>query len=181
MEKRNENISSLISVAITGPESTGKSQLACKLAEHYNTAWVPEYAREYIDMLGREYNFEDIVTIAKQQHENKNIYAEKAQGFLFSDTELIVTKVWSEFKYKKCDPWILDNIKTQKYDLYLLCDIDLPWQTDPQREHPHLRRELFNIYLDELNSYNFPFEIISGLGSQRLMNAVNAINKLIKK
>ena len=170
----------LIRIAVTGLESTGKSRLAEELAKHYSTVWVPEYAREYIDKLGREYEQNDILKIAKKQIENEVLMNEKANRILFSDTELIVTKVWSEFKYKKCDPWILENIKKYEYDLYLLCDIDIPWEYDPQREHPHLRKYLLDVYTKELEEYNFNYALISGLNEKRLENAIRAIKLKVK-
>jgi NadR type nicotinamide-nucleotide adenylyltransferase len=162
-------------IAITGPESTGKSTLAENLADHYKTVWVPEYAREYIDKLDRPYIREDILAIAKKQLENENKIAKTATRFLFCDSELIVTKIWSEDKYKSCDEWILRKIEEHKYDLYLLCYIDLPWQDDPQREDPHRREYLFDLYLQELTERDLPFFVISGSGKKRLKNAVKQI------
>ena len=170
----------LIRIAITGPESTGKSDLAKNLAEHYRTVWVPEYAREYLDKLNREYNYEDILLIAKGQVKAETGMLEKANRFLFADTEMIVLKIWCEVKYGKCHPWILNQLAKQNYDLYLLTDIDLPWQPDPLREHPDKRRELFNLYLDEMKKRNLPFEIVSGFGDQRLANAIEIIEKRFK-
>jgi len=86
-------------IAITGPESTGKSELAKKLAKHYNTVWVPEFSREYIDNINRPYDYDDIIEIAKGQLNREKEAEKKANKFLFCDTELIVAKIWSEFKY----------------------------------------------------------------------------------
>ena len=162
-------------IAITGPESTGKSMLAEQLAGYYHTLWVPEFARSYIDNLGRPYVEQDILTIAQGQLAHEQQLTGKANQYLFCDTELIVTKIWSEFKYGHCDPWIEENIEKNRYHLFLLCDIDLPWVEDPQREHPHLRKQLFDLYLRELTERKFPFRIISGIGESRLKNAVRVI------
>jgi NadR type nicotinamide-nucleotide adenylyltransferase len=167
-------------IAITGPESTGKSWLAENLAKHFNTAWVPEYSREYLAGLGREYGFEDIVRIAKGQLKLEEDEARMADRFLFCDTDLLVTKVWSEFKYDACDPWILEQVKIHRYDLYLLCDIDLPWEFDPLREHPDRRKELFEIYRRHLREMKVNFSIVSGSGQKRLENAINAIDERLK-
>ncbi|MBM3435986.1 MAG: ATP-binding protein, partial [Bacteroidetes bacterium] len=122
-------------IAITGPECTGKSELAVRLAQHFKTLWIPEYAREFISKLKRPYTYDDILTIAKKQVTLENEASAKADKILISDTELIVCKIWCEFKFRKCHPWILEKINQQSFDLYLLTDIDLPWQPDPQREH----------------------------------------------
>jgi len=166
-------------IAITGPESTGKSQLARQLATHYNTIYVPEYAREYINILERPYNKQDILEIAKGQFAKEKELESKAKKYLFCDTELIVTKIWCEHKYGNCHEWILEMINKNKYDLFLLTDIDLPWQEDPQREHPDLRKYLFQLYYDELRERNFNFKIISGLKEDRLRNAIRAVESIL--
>lgn len=151
--------------------------LAKNLAHHFGTVWVEEYAREYIDKLNRPYNEDDILKIAEGQLHNEQELLSRADKFLFCDTELIVAKIWSEVKYGRCNSWILDKISLNPYDLYLLCDIDLPWEDDPQREHPHMRKELFQLYHDELTFRNFTFEIIRGMGDDRMNNAIKAMER----
>ncbi len=170
-------MTNIIKIAITGPESTGKSRLALELAEHYKTVYVPEFAREYIDHLNRPYTQEDILKIAKGQISEEERWIKRADHMLFCDTELIVTKIWSEVKYGNCDPWILQKIEENKYDLFLLCNIDLPWEADPQREHPHMREKLFTLYHNELTKRGFLFKVVSGSGQERLMNTIGFIDK----
>jgi len=164
-------------IAITGPESTGKTWLASKLAEHVNTAWIPEFARGYLFELNRSYNYDDLLHIAQNQYSQNSSSRVQARDFLFCDTELIVTKIWCNVKYGRCHPWIEQHILKQNFDLYLLTDIDLPWEPDPQREHPGLRDHLMDLYLKELRHYQFPFSIISGQKDARLKNAVEAIRQ----
>ncbi|MBI9033364.1 MAG: ATP-binding protein [Bacteroidales bacterium] len=168
-------------IAITGPESTGKSTLASDLAEHYKTVWVPEYAREYLEKINRSYEFDDISIIAKEQKKLENQYIDRAKDLLFCDTELLVTKIWSEYKYGNCDHWILNELKNPGYDLYLLTDIDIPWEYDPQRENPTERKELFDRYYNELIQMKFPFKIINGTREIRLQNAIHYIDQLVLK
>jgi NadR type nicotinamide-nucleotide adenylyltransferase len=169
----------LAKIAITGPESTGKSMLAGQLADHYRTVWVPEYAREFINNLDRPYNQADILEIAKGQIRSETAICRQASELLICDTELIVTKIWSDVKFGNCDPWILNTIQNHKYNLYLLCDIDIPWAEDPQREHPHLRVHLFSLYKEELQTRKFPFFIVSGLGRDRLENAIRIVENFL--
>jgi len=166
-----------LKIAITGPESTGKSMLAEQLASHYRTVWVPEYARTYINRLNRPYNQEDILEIAKGQIRSEYEITTGGNKIMFYDTELIVTKIWSEVKYGNCNPWILSMIERNNYDLYLLCNIDLPWTEDPQREHPHLREYLFDLYLEEMKRRRFNYSIVSGTGKNRLGNALKIIEE----
>ena len=180
MEQGVEKRMSLTRIAITGPESTGKSQLAVELAAHYHTVWVPEVARTYLEKLDRPYTLDDVLNIAKEQERLEREMRSRATGLLFCDTELLVTKIWSEFKYGSCDPWILEQLVLQDFDLYLLCDIDLPWQEDPLREHPHRRKELFDLYLQEMQERKWPYRIVEGYGSARLDNALSHIESLLE-
>ncbi|MBU2651814.1 MAG: ATP-binding protein [Bacteroidetes bacterium] len=166
-----------IRIAITGPESTGKSELAKTLAQHYSTLWVPEYAREYLENIHRPYNEDDILLIAKEQKIREDKTLRMAKRFLFCDTEALVTKIWSIVKYGHCDPWILDQINSNPHDLYLLCNIDLPWEEDPLREHPDKREYLFNLYVNELKVNKLPYGLVSGFGVNRLQNAINIIEQ----
>ncbi|HOW31670.1 MAG TPA: ATP-binding protein [Bacteroidales bacterium] len=179
MEKEAEK--QLIKVAITGPESTGKSWLAEHLAAHYGTIWVNEYAREYLEQLQRPYTFNDILTIAKGQLKAENEAAQSLplQSLIFCDTEFIVTKIWCNVKYGRSHSLINRLVKNHRYDLYLLCDIDMPWEFDPLREHPQQREFLFDLYIKELRENHLPFKVISGSGNKRLENAIQAVEELL--
>lgn len=165
----------MIRIAITGPESTGKSCLAQELATFYNTVWVPEFARTYIETLQRPYNQDDILRIAQGQLASEAEISKRANKFIFCDTELTVCKIWSLVKYGSCHEQLTHLYQNTFYDYYLLTDIDLPWEYDPQREHPNFRQELMNMYVNELTATQKPFSIIQGTGNQRLNNAINAI------
>lgn len=165
-------------IAIVGPECTGKTDLAHFLADHYETVWVPEFAREYLEHLGRSYHQADLAAIAHGQVQSENTIAQQANRFVFCDTTLLVIKIWSEFKYNTCDPEILHLMQQQKYDLHLLTDIDLPWEDDPLREHPHKRQELFDLYHEELKRSNVNFQIIRGDYAARRAAAIAAVEQI---
>jgi NadR type nicotinamide-nucleotide adenylyltransferase len=172
----------MIRVVILGPESTGKSTLARKLAAHFHTRFVPEFARGYIDQLQRPYNEEDLLKIAegqiKSEDEIEEIAIEEGLSYLFYDTDLTVIKIWSEYKYNRLDPWILDQIHLRRYDYYLLTYPDLEWEPDPQRENQDDRYELFNLYLKDLKSRNLSFSIIDGVGEARFKKALEIISSI---
>jgi len=167
-------------IVITGPESTGKSNLAEALANHYKTAWVPEYARVYLNKLGRDYNYDDLLNITKGQYKLEKEYEKQSNEFLFLDTSFLVMKIWCQYKYNKCHPWIIENLEKQSCDLYLLCDIDLPWQPDPLREHPDKRKFLFDWYQRELSHSGNRFALVSGIDEQRACNAIRIIDDTFK-
>lgn len=179
-------------IVITGPESTGKSTLCRQLANHYNTLWVSEFAREFLMKTGNKYSYEDLLTIARGQLSLEDEYLQSLihktgkkkseQGelpsILFVDTDMYVMKVWCEFVFGKCHPWILEQIAKREYDYYLLCNVDLPWIQDELREYPMLetRQELFKIYKDLLVNQLTPWSLISGNDKERLNNAVSVID-----
>ena len=167
-------------ILILGPESTGKSTLASALGAYFQEPWVPEVAREYLEKLDRPYTYEDLLLIGKRQLSQEDELAARAKHFLFCDTDLRVIQVWSQHRFGKVDPWVLDEIARRTYDLILLCAPDLPWQADPLREHPDLeiREQLFEQYLEITQQSGFPFTIISGDASARLRTSVEAIRAL---
>ena len=166
-------------IAITGPESSGKTWLARKLAGHYHTVAVPEFAVEYLSEYGPAYTLRDIENIAKGQLQLEAYYAEKAEKVLFCDTDLIVCKIWSQVVFKSVPGWIESQVKHHRYDLYLLCAPDLPWQPGPFRENPEDRDYLFELYQQELENHGFPFAIVRGKGNERLENAVKFVETLL--
>jgi NadR type nicotinamide-nucleotide adenylyltransferase len=176
-------------IVVIGPESTGKSTLCEKLAAHYHTAWVEEYAREYLLKNGTNYTFENLLDVAKGQIANEeaarnlNTHGQPStinHQPLFIDTDMYVMKVWCEFVFGKCHHWILNRIVERKYDLYLLCNIDVPWVKDELREYPDLviREKLYHHYKDIMVNQNVPWVDISGGYEERLQKAIQSIDKL---
>lgn len=193
-------------IVVIGPESTGKSTLCSLLAEHFSTTWCREYAREYLLQHGTDYTFETLEVIGRGQlaledemlsairrqlSEIKSETSEKKiqqsiinnqqsthAALLFIDTDMYVMKVWCEYVFGKCHQFILDEIASRKYDLYLLCNTDLPWVKDELREYPDekIRVELFNIYKDILINQTTPWVELKGDYDARLETAIEAVN-----
>ncbi|OFX88577.1 MAG: hypothetical protein A2W99_09265 [Bacteroidetes bacterium GWF2_33_16] len=179
MEKKSKK--DIKRIVIIGPESTGKTELAQYLAGQFNTVYVPEYARKYIEDLNRPYNFADIETIARKQIELGEEYDLKANMILFFDTYLIITKVWFNVVFKRIPEWLDDAIKKSDIDLFLLCDTELPWIPDKVRENGgKMREKLFDMYKYELQHYGFKFAIITGTGDARFNNALKIVQTFIK-
>jgi NadR type nicotinamide-nucleotide adenylyltransferase len=169
-------------IAVIGPESTGKSTLCEQLAQHYNTSWCPEFAREYLLAHGKNYSYGDLLVIAKGQVALEDEYLQKlSSGFLFIDTDMYVMKVWGEFVFNKCHRFILDQVAERKYDLYLLCNVDLPWVKDELREYPDLltRKKIYNMYKDIMINQAVPWVEISGNYDERLKKAIDAVEEVI--
>lgn len=180
-------------IVVIGPESTGKSTLCEKLAEHYHSSWCPEYAREYLLKHGTEYSYDSLLTIArgqvaleekyiKQTEETAEANADRHQPspLLFIDTDMYVMQVWCKFVFGKVHSWILNQIAHRQYDLYLLCNVDLPWVKDELREYPDLarREKLYNIYKEIMLNQPVPWVDIHGNYEERLALAIAAVDKL---
>ena len=165
-------------VIVTGPESSGKTTLCKQLSEQFKIPFTEEFSRKYIDDLDRKYLQEDLVIIAKEQLENEQLTRNNKQLSLH-DTDLITLKIWSEYKYGNCNDCILSQIEQQKQEkrFYFLCSPDIPWQEDPQRENPHNREELFEIYKVELEQLGHNYFILEG--QKRLENSIKKITELI--
>jgi NadR type nicotinamide-nucleotide adenylyltransferase len=178
---------SLKKIVIIGPESTGKSTLCEELARYFQTDWVAEFAREYLLTNGKEYTYNDLLTIAKGQIDLEDKISSRlianSSKLVFIDTDMYVMKVWGEFVFGKCHQWIIDQIVERRYDLYLLCNTDLPWTKDELREYPDLetREKLFRIYKDIMINQNIPWVEIKGIQEARTQHAIDAINSFLLK
>lgn len=174
-------------IAVLGPESSGKTTLCEKLSAHFNTSFVPEYARDYLMATGGRYEEKDLLAIALKQREREETLAAQIaengrQKLFFADTDLRVLQVWSEWQYGRCQNKILHMIAESHYDLLLLCQPDLPWQQDPLRQHPDEadRRRIFLHYLEMVSSQHIPFYVIGGMGEQRALFAVHAVESILQ-
>ena len=150
-------------IIVTGPESSGKTTLCKQLSEHFNLPFNKEYAREYLNKLNRKYKQDDLVEIAKEQLQNEQLTTNNKK-LSIHDTDLITIKIWSNYKYGSCDKWIINQIEKQKTEnrFYLLCQPDIPWKEDLQRENPNDREELFEIYKKELEDLGHNYFIVEG-------------------
>jgi nicotinamide riboside kinase len=174
--------SPIIKIAIFGPESTGKTTLATQLAEYYKTVWVPEFARDYLQEKldsGRGIcDIDDMLPIAYGQTKLENESALIANKYLFCDTNLLVTKVFSELYYNFCDSLLDKAARAHQYDLFFLTDIDVPWEDDGLRDSPDGRETVFEVFKQSLIDNKKPFITISGDKETRLKKAVTIIEDL---
>ena len=159
-------------IIVIGPESSGKTTLCKALSKYFDIPFSKEFAREYLDVLNRDYNQNDLLKIAKGQLASEH-------NFQLLDTDLITIKIWSEYKYGNCEKWILDTIEKQKTEkrFYLLCKPDIHWEADPLRENPNNRNELFELYKKELEDLKYNYLIVKG--ENRVETSILKISNLI--
>ncbi|UAB76211.1 AAA family ATPase [Mesoflavibacter sp. SCSIO 43206] len=185
-EALKQQLSNCIKVVLFGPESTGKTTLSIQLARYYNSVWVPEYAREYLQ---NKWNNErktcepkDLLPIAIGQMQLENTLAQKTDSVLICDTDLLETKVYSEEYYSgTCDPLLEKYALKNTYDLYFLTYIDTPWEADDLRDKPEERQEMFEAFEAALIKYNKPYVLLKGDKQTRLALATKHINQLLAK
>ncbi|KAF2334276.1 DUF4301 family protein [Flavobacterium daemonense] len=183
MEKNlRQQQTTIIKIALFGPESTGKTTLAKQLADYYETEWVPEFARDYLQEKWEENQHicvaDDMMPIAFGQTALENEKLLKAKKYLFCDTNLMVTKVFSEMYYGFCDPLLNEAALEHEYDLFFLTDIDVPWEKDDIRDSPNGRETVFSVFKQTLLDTKKPFITLSGDKESRLAKATAIIDEL---
>ena len=166
----------MIRIALTGPESCGKSTLAMALSKHYNADLVEEYAREYITKWGGAYERKDMDEMASTHH-MKILLSQNSIQII--DTDFIVFKVWSEHKYTKSSKLINELVDQSLFDLHILCTPDIPWEDDPIRENPKDREFLFAKFEQSLKQLERNFIVVNGGHEKRFEKSIQAIDALL--
>jgi nicotinamide riboside kinase len=183
-ENLKQEQSAIIKIAMFGPESTGKTTLAIQLADHYKTAWVPEFARDYLqekwDKKQLICDVNDMLPIAYGQTKFENHSLSIANKYLFCDTNLLVTKVFSEVYYDYCDPLLDKAAQEHEYDLFFLTDIDVPWEKDDLRDKAEGRDAVFAVFKKSLVENHKPFITLSGDKNLRLEKAIAIVDDFAK-
>ena len=167
----------LRSICLHGPESTGKSTMAPQLARHFQTECIAEFGRTYCERYGTDLTMADLVMIG-HAHDLKIRAAIATQRHpVILDTDPLMTAVWADMLFGRRDPWF--DRWTNTADLYLLFDIDLPWEADGTRMFgtPAARQRFFDLTRRELDRRKVNWSLVSGAGSQRYLNALRAIRR----
>ncbi|MDP3985508.1 MAG: AAA family ATPase [bacterium] len=174
-------------VRLVGPESSGKTILTVKLAEHFDTVHVDEYARRLLEEYVKhrryapgEVRYVDIPDIARGQMVTEDTMARLANRVIFCDTDLRTTVFWSTWYFGRCPGWIAEAANRRRYDLTLLLSPDVPWVKDELRPMPDLeeRKKCFAWLVAEMERHNEPFVVIEGSWEKRMETAVAAVQTL---
>lgn len=149
-------------ICLTGPECTGKSLLAERLAAEFGTVWVPEFARDYVLRVSRQLTAADVEPIASGQMELEDRIAPRANRVLLLDTDLISTVVYARYYYGRCPAWIERAAAIRRAQHYLLLDIDVPFVLDPARDSAAARVELYTRFAAALEEFAVPHTVVAG-------------------
>ncbi len=166
-------------ICFYGPESTGKSTMAIKMAAHYETDYVPEAARHVLP--SNDFGEKEIIAIGHRQHDYIQERLKTANKLLFCDTDAITTAIYSQHYLNMVPPVIAALEKKTVYDHYFLLDIDTPWIADPLRDHGHRRKEMMEIFEQELIKRNIEYTVISGGYHEREKKVIDCIDEMIGK
>ncbi len=176
MEEKLE--SALVKIAVVGPESTGKSLMARRLAREFATLYVPEYSRYYCRDLNRQYTLEDEVNMFHGQVALEDCLVDLVdQPLLICDTTILTVKIWSDYLFGSTPDLVLNELRARTYDFYLLMDIDLPWEDDPLRDFPDKREYFMEVWKKELAALDAHYKVISGLGEERYENGIQNVKR----
>ena len=166
-------------VVLLGAESTGKTTLAAVLAKAFDTEWVGEYAREYVDLKVALPTLKDIPFIARGQMKREEQAARQANRVLICDTGLMMTAIYSRYYLGSCPRWIEEESQRRRYDLTLLTDTDIPWEPDSiQRDGPVVRDQIQRLIRTELDARDIPYDLISGSPEDRAAHATELVRGL---
>ena len=175
----------VVVITVTGSECTGKTTLARDLARHFGTAWVPEFARDYLvektATTGIPLDATDVEPIARGQIAAEDGGIAAANELVVLDTDLVSTTVYARHYYGACPAWIEQAARDRRADLYLLCDIDVPWVADPARDRPHMREHMHALFVQALDALGARYVTIRGGWDERLATAVEAVSNAVAR
>jgi nicotinamide riboside kinase len=176
MQEKN-NPSPIFQWVLTGPESSGKSTLAEALSAALHAPCVPEFARVYLQGLGRDYFPAEVDRMERGQYAWEQWYGAGGNMPLVLDTDWTVYYVWRKYTLKQ-DPVLLVEAPQTQHKFYFLCRPDFPWQPDPLREHPQEQLPLFEEYVALLESRGLPYAVLEGSVAQRIEKALGIIRQM---
>lgn len=179
MEKEIIPAKHIKTILISGPECSGKTVVSVSLSDRIDAFLIPEYSVEYLNALGRKYVYIDLLKIAQNHNQ---LYMEafnkiSDEKYLLLDSFLPNILIWSEYRFGKSDPWLMQRLQTLKIDFVFLFKPVEPWLQAPFRENPNDRMVLYNRYRALYEELKWEFIEIDGSEADRLERCYNIIMK----
>ena len=175
-------MSAPLRIAVYGPESTGKTELATKLAAHFGAPLVAEYARERWDQQGA-LTLENMLPVATEQWRREDEAVARANRLVICDTDALTTMLWSDLLYGTTPDELRRGAeqRCKHYALYLLLDIDVPFAPDPQRcfPNPDDREQAMRVWRGALDRRHLPYQLIQGNWVEREWRAIEVVERLL--
>jgi nicotinamide riboside kinase len=162
-------------ITLTGTESTGKTNLALALAQHYKALLLPDVSRTYIEQLTAPPTEKDVLNIAQEILQQEHDAQKQNLPFIISDNCLLNIKIWLHYYSWETPLWLAKAIQERQHYLHLLCATDVKWVPDAQRKNETDRLFLFRQFEKEMKTNRLTYSLVTGLGPQRLTCAINNI------
>ena len=168
-------------VVVIGAESTGKTTIATQLAQHYRTAWAPEYLRTFVEENGRLPVAQDVHAVAAGHLAQQDRLLSASSAVLFLDTDLVLTCIYQQHYFGSCPSWLHRQAVHHAADLYLVTQPDFPWVADPgQREGPDVQAAIHARLLAEMCREGFRYELLGGPVASRLAVSIGYVDALLQ-
>ncbi len=152
-------------ICFYGAESTGKSYMTERMAQVYDTEFVPEVARELLT--SNEFTLDDIRKIALAHYARIEQKLKTANKLLFCDTDAITTAVYSRHYLNEVPSEVYAMEKKVTYVIYLMFDVDVPWVADGLRDLGERRKEMFGIFKAALEERGIEYVLVQGNYAER--------------
>lgn len=165
-------------IVVTGPESTGKTTLAAALAARFGAPMLAEASRAYAEARlaeGRGLTAEDAAPIARAAIAAEDAALAAVPGLVVLDTDLVSTVLYTRHYYGPAPAWMEAEARARRGDLYLLCDVDLPWAADGVRDRPAHRPAMHALFIETLHEFGCRVALVGGVGTARHERALRAI------
>jgi NadR type nicotinamide-nucleotide adenylyltransferase len=170
----------VIKVVLTGSESTGKTELARRLGEHFDAPVSAEFVRAYVAARGGGLDFKDHGPIARGQMASEDEAISRARDVVLLDTDLVSTVTYCEHYFGRCPSWIVEEAIARAGQLYLLLKPDIPWRPDDVRDRGDRREEMHALFQGKLQELGLNYVEIGGDRDARLQKAVRVIESLLR-
>lgn len=170
----------MLKICLFGPESTGKTTLARRLADHFETVWVPEFARDFLLKNGNVFTPAEVRPLADGQLFIQKAAILQAKRVVFLDTDLVTNALYSQYCFGEIPVWLDEMARDNRPDFHFLLDTDLPWKADELRTHGEDRSAQMALWRWGLDHFDCRFELISGDHEMRFSKAVAWVNSLLK-
>jgi HTH-type transcriptional regulator, transcriptional repressor of NAD biosynthesis genes len=174
----------ITNVVFLGAPSTGKTTIAERMAEEFNTVWMPEYGREYWEkkQIERRLSLEQLVDIAEGHLEREEKLLFQSNNYLFTDTNAITTFMFSKYYHQSAMPRLVELADkcSSRYDLVFLCDTDIPYDDTWDRSGDVNRKTFQKQIIGDLLARKIPYFLLSGNLGARIAKVQIALRKFQK-
>lgn len=172
-------------LCFVGPESSGKTTCAKRIAKDLSTVYVPEHAKSLIEKQNGQFFLHNVEQVAMTQVNSEKALSQFVNKVMICDSDPLTTYLWSQVLFNQCPQSVVDLMQAQKYDMTFLFDENTPFTEDIHRnltckginELQKERHDFFEQAKQKLEELKRPYVVISGDYEQRYEQVKNWIAK----